>query len=644
MKARSTPFLCLVLLSACARETPPATILLTEAEQLVVAAEAEPTASGKVPLLENARRKLHRIVGYHPSAPLAADLREGRVVGTLSLPEVDRRVREARMDACLEAASYDCLIENALTAARVHLESGRGHDSVAVAQARLGDAAGALATVEEILGSGLAIPEWRTVPLLELVALVQAAQGDIEGARATAERIWKLNAAREYPFFPDHVRAAIAIAQAHAGEPDSAMVSLADLSRQGVAFSARVLTRVARVRAEAGDAAGAAQALEEAAAMLGPDAGRYPIVPLERHSVQLVFRDIADAQAEMGDIQGADETVSRAIGVAEQVQASVTYQSFPLVHALADFASMWAAGGDRNRAVRLLRRAREATGQLQGDPGRRALLLLTPYLAEFGEIETAWTVADRLTTESSEWMLHLRAWRAIALRLIEAGDAARAERAADRMGTGFHRLVANIRAASARGVSGDSATADQLLTGIGAEVVRNGVPGYEWQAADRFAQAALLRMVAAGLAQIGNTGRAAAILAEAISAASEIEVPSAIARAGYPDPLPDLLPREDSVGAFVKALTEVGDLGDSSLWLPSWEDGLYRGWALQAISCVADSAGIPVARETLREAALAAGESRYDVGSWVLRAAALALLARPCRDEFVGSPGAGGGP
>ena len=644
MKIPSVPVLCLMLLSACARNTHPATSLLAEAEELVAASHGEPTAAGRVPLLENARRKLHRIVGHHPSTPLAADLREGRIAGTLSLPEVDRRVREARMDACLEAASYDCLIENALAAARVHVESGQGHDSVAVAQARLGDTEGALATVEEILGSGLAIPEWRTVPLLELIAPVQAAQGNIEGARATAERIWKLNAAREYPFFPDHVWAAIAVAQAHAGAPDSAMVSLANLSRGGVAFPAHVLTRVARVRAETGDAEGAAQALDEAATMLGPDAGRCPMGPLQRHSVQVVFRDIAEAQVEMGDIQGADETVSRAIGVAEQVQARVTCESNPLAHALADFASMWAAIGDGNRAVRLLRQARESAGQLEGDPGARTLLLLAPYLAEFGEIETAWTIADSLATESGDWVLHLLAWRAIALRLTEAGDVARAEQAGDRIETGFHRLVANIRAASARAASGDSAAADRLLTDIGAEVARNGVPGYEWQAADRFAQAALLRMVSSGLAQTGNMGRAAETLAGAISAASEIEAPSAIARAGHPDPLPDLLPRDDSVGAFVKALTEVGDWGDSSPWPPSWEDGLYRGWALHAISCVADSAGIPVARETLREAALAAGESRYDVGSWVLRAAALALLQRPCGDEFMSSPGAGGRP
>ena len=641
MKTLSTAALLLLLLPACADDGGQAEVLLADAEELVVAARNESSAAGKLPLLLTARRKLHRIVGYHPTTTLAADLREGRMAGTLSLAAVDQQVRHARMEACLENAGYECLIENALAAARVHLESGQGHDSIAAAQARLGDTEGALATVDELLGSGLAIPEWWTVALLELIVPVQAAQGDVEGALATAERIWQLNAMREHAFFPDHVWAAIAVAQANAGEADSALASSANLSDREAPLSAHVLTHVARARDAAGDAEGAAHALDAAAALLGPDMGIYPLLPLDRHSVQIVFRGIAEAQLDMGDIRGAAETVSRAIEVAEQVQSRVDPEINHLVHALADFASMWAAIGEGDRAARLLALARSSGGQLDADR-RHDARLLVPFLAEFGAVEAARALADSLADAGRggivpEWP----SWWAIAERLAAEGDTDGATRAADRIDRGFHRLAAHIRIASARARSGDTAAAVQLLTGIVADVSREGVPGHEWETADRYAQAALLRLAAGGLAEAGDMEAAAAALAEALSAASRIEAPSNhFARSPDGVPVPDLLPPDDSVADFVEALAEAGDLIGRQ-WLWSWEDGFHRGWALQEIACVAESQRIPLAPETLREAALVMGEPRYDVGSWVLRAVALALLERPCRDEVVSSTGPG---
>lgn len=638
MKIRATAALFLLLPPACVDDGGQAETLLADAEELVAAARNEQSAAGKLPLLENARGKLHRIVGYHPSTTLAADLREGRVAGTLSLAAVDQQVRHARMDACLGNVGYECLIESALAAARVHLESGQGHDTIAVAQARLGDTDGALATVDELLGSGLAIPEWRTAALLELIAPAQAAKGDVEGALATAERIRQLNATDERVELPGHVQAAIAVAQARAGEPDSALVTSAGLPEWEAPLFAHVLTHVARARAGTGDAEGAAQALDAAAALLGPDMGIYPLFPLDRHSVQIQFRGIAEAQVDMGDIQGAVETVSRAIEVAEQVQSRAGPEINHLVHALADFASMWAAIGEEDRAARLLARARSSAGQLDGDRRYDALRLLVPFLGEFGAVDTARALADSLANAGRGGMVpEWRSWWAISERLVAEGETDGATRAADRIDRGFHGLAAHIRVASAWARSGDTAAAVQLLTGIVADVSRDGVPGHEWETADRYAQAALLRLAAGGLAEAGDMEAAVAALAEALSAASRIEAPSEhLARFLDGVPVPDLLPPDDSVAAFVGALAEAGDLIGHQ-WLWAWEDGFYRGWALQAIACVAESEGIPLAPEALREAAMAMGEPRYDVGSWVLRAVALALLERPCPDEVMSS-------
>ena len=129
-------------------------------------------------------------------AEAAAAVADGRRAGVPQAGEINRALRRARMDACHAAPDYACVMDNALEAARATVPEGRdlAYRAVALAQARLGDVQGALATASHVPGFDpgdrldyVLYP--RFDDLRVVVAAMQARTGDPASALATAERL-----------------------------------------------------------------------------------------------------------------------------------------------------------------------------------------------------------------------------------------------------------------------------------------------------------------------------------------------------------------------------------------------------------------------------------------------------------------------
>ena len=182
--------------SASAENGPVVDSLLAEAAALAARAEAEPEPAAKVAPLDSARTLLYQAMSFYRSSDAAAVVAAGRRAGVPQAGEINRALRRARMDACRAAPDYACVMDNALEAARATVPEGRdlAYRAVALAQARLGDLQGALATASHVPGFDpgdgrdyVLYP--RFDDLRVVVAAMQARTGDPASALATAERL-----------------------------------------------------------------------------------------------------------------------------------------------------------------------------------------------------------------------------------------------------------------------------------------------------------------------------------------------------------------------------------------------------------------------------------------------------------------------
>ena len=623
---RSGALACVVLLAACAGVPREATTLRNEALELVRAAETTADAARRVPLLEDARARLHRIVGFHGSTDAARQLLEGGPAEPLWLPNVERALVEARMDACRAAPDYGCLIENALLAAAApeymmgDLWTAPGYPGIAVAQARIGDVAGADATLGRLAHGGLPDADLIAESMRPRIAVSRAAFGGIDEAMQTAEHRHAAS-----------VWAAIAIAQARAGDTRAALASANRIvgdtagaseyeieGRRGYLLLPLALTRIGVAQAESGVAEEASETLLRAARSLDG------VLTSGQNDIGTrLLRAVASTLTGMGDAEAAEQVLLRARTAAEESEYSSVREG-----SLLGIASVWAAMGDSARAVEVLLQVESEAARTAQERGGSPWAPIQSYRnvilgwARIGEAARARELADSLVTDAvlsgraasaASWLL-----ADLARLLAEAGDVESAARTAERLDAvdfsgnlsrvtlaeeRSRALAAAVSVIEARARAGDARAAFASAREIPGEL-------HPHQAAR------MLTTVAAALADAGEEESARAVFADAVTAAARVEFPIwpyAAPETGPYDPAEDFL-------------ADIMDAG-RGVWFNTY---FLRGWALRGVKCTAETAGLPIPLPVLRQAALNEEEPRHDANNWMLRAIALERVERPC--------------
>lgn len=618
---RSGVSACVVVLAACAGVPREATTLRNEARELVRAAETTTDPAQRVPLLEDARARLHRIVGFHGSTDAGRQLLEGGPAEPLWLPNIERALVEARMDACRAAPDYGCLIETALLAAAAPeymMGAATGYPGIAVAQARIGDVAGADATLERLADGGLPDADLVAESMRSRIAVLQAALGQIDEAMQTAKHRHAAS-----------VWAAVAIAQASAGDTRAALASAdrivgdtAEASeyeieqRRGYLLLPLALTRIGVAQAESGVSEEASETLLRAAHSL-----EGVLTSGQNDIGTRLLRTIVSALTGMGDAESAEQVLLRARIAAEESEYSLVREG-----SLLGVASVWAAMGDSARAVEVLLQIESEAARTARDRGDSPWAPIQSYRnvvlgwARIGEATRARQLADSLVTDAvlsgrassaASWLL-----ADLARLLADVGDVEGAARTAERLdavGTSGNRspvmversrvLAAVVSVIEARARAGDARAALASAREVDGEL-------HPHHAAQ------LLTTVAVALADAGEEESARAVFADAVEAAARVEFPSwphAAPETGPHDPVEDLL-------------ADIMDAG-RGVWFNTY---FLRGWALRGIKCTAKTAGLPIPLPVLRQAALNEVEERYDANNWMLRAIALDRVERPC--------------
>ena len=392
---------CLVPLAACAGVPREVTTFRDEARELVRAAETATDPARRVLLLEDARARLHRVVGFHPSTDIATRLVAGGPAEPLWLPGIERALVEARMDTCRAAPDYSCLVENALAASAAPEYAMAGLDGgypwIAVSQARVGDVRGAQATLRRLVDSGLPGADLVAESMRPRIALAQAAIGDVEGAMQTAERRQTGSA-----------WAAIAIAQARTGDIDAALASADRIVPDTVGLTegemVRIggyvllplaLTRIGAAQLEAGAHEEAAETLLRAARSLEGrlTSGRNDIGTR-------LLRTIVSTLAEMDDVTAARQILSRAQTAAEESEYSFLRGPW-----LVGVASAWAAIGDTASAVEVLIQVQSAAAREAQDRRDSPFASIQSYRnvilgwARIGEVARAHELTDSIVPD-----------------------------------------------------------------------------------------------------------------------------------------------------------------------------------------------------------------------------------------------------
>lgn len=377
-RVRAQALLPILLLTACAfRPAGPASPgvtqeqlreLLAEAEELVQSAEAVSSPDAMIPLLDRARTKLYQTMSLYREFDEAAALADGGKVGSLQRDHVERLLREARMDVCREDPGYACIIESAHAAARATAADRMdlAYRTIALAQARVGDIEGALATARHIPGIEAATHdrdggEFALYPRFddprEVIVHMQARFGDIEGARVTAGRFgvdipWQevVNSAFRRGDAPGVAGAAergdtgaerrgdetgllaedVAAARVRAGDIDGAfaaidsdpMLSLEDPPRNR---AYRVLTprvAIAAARLEAGDSAAAGEILDIIQGAIVRHRGRLASGVDHTHFYETagMMADVAALLHRIGEAEQARGMLAEAIGEAAKIE------------------------------------------------------------------------------------------------------------------------------------------------------------------------------------------------------------------------------------------------------------------------------------------------------------------------------------
>ena len=301
--------------SAAAANGPVVDSLLAEAAALAARSEAAPEPAAKVAPLDSARTLLYQAMSYYRSSDAAMAVADGRRAAVLQAGDIDRALRRARMDACRAAPDYACVMDNALEAARATVPEGRdlAYRTVALAQARLGDVQGALATASHVPGfdpgDGRDYVQYpRFDDLRVVVAAMQARTGDPTSALATADRldvfgsVWR-EIVQAFRRQGDETRAARIVARRESEVADIAD----DLTR------ARAYVDTGIEWADMGQGELGAEALARAQAVAA-DAD----APELRASALV---EVATAWARAGDAARAKATVAQALSLLEAAGA-----------------------------------------------------------------------------------------------------------------------------------------------------------------------------------------------------------------------------------------------------------------------------------------------------------------------------------
>jgi hypothetical protein len=156
----------LLMFAASASARDPAEALYARAKALLERAEAAESPPSALPLLEQARAQLLKIVAQHPKSPIAArlllgDPLEERVTTALAAA----RAAQARArEACPQRPTAACLIELALYrvgAIEDAKERAEALRAIAEAQAKAGQVGAAARTFEAALATARAIDKAR---------------------------------------------------------------------------------------------------------------------------------------------------------------------------------------------------------------------------------------------------------------------------------------------------------------------------------------------------------------------------------------------------------------------------------------------------------------------------------------------------
>lgn len=611
--------------------------LLARTEALVQTADTASDPSARVVLLERARTLLYRIMGAEEASAAGTALADGKAVGALSLRRVEGALRSARMDLARVNPEYARLIENALVAAAsAHpSEQDLAYETIALAQARLGDIPGALATARNISEQA----RWRAGRFVQLrwsdppvvLASLQVRAGDLEGALRTPA---------ELGIPVDDVWAELAFARARTGDIEGVAATIPEVD---ASFSQAAgdpdelikLLRIARVWSAIGNADEAAEVLERA------------LQTVEASERPQALARVARAWVEIGRPERAGEPMLRALASVDQ-------------------PARYGWGTDPDRVASALTQIGEvATARSIADAfsddisGASVWKAIALALAEQGEVEAALA-----SLPPRDLFVEGAFLRQMATRLAEAGDIPGALAVASELGVGgdprdidpweldFDGVVALVALAAARADAGDIETARKSLGAITGGLESN-EPPYRFilDGISDYARATLWQGIGSAWAKAGDPTAARAAFETAARTASMVGMtlpfPPGLqevsTRERWPDT--DLFGVYGSRESFHQGMSEaLADYG----W-PSHDDYAMsvsniplltyaRGFTLRQIACAARAAGVPVPGETLREAAMAdvrdawSDQTGYGAESWTLRAVAVALVERPCPD------------
>ena len=292
---------------------------------------------------------------------------------------------------------------------------------IAVVQSRAQDAAGALATAQQALGTPVA-GKAEVAALSDLSALmaVQVEAGDRTGAAQTLGQILRLAVLSDKR---ETVLITVATAQAKGGDVKAALktagtlpVALARIgaiqAEAGDPLAARAILQqaltvaagtperpasatdlafIAAAQFKAGDQSGAARTFAEAVRLAagGPEPASSPLILVTR--VRSVV-EIATAQIWVGDRKGAVSTLAVALRLARAIPVDA-----PKAGHLTDIARALVEAGDSAGARRALREARVTADKISDRKEKSAFLLdIAEVQAETGDVKGGVQTLDDL--------------------------------------------------------------------------------------------------------------------------------------------------------------------------------------------------------------------------------------------------------
>ena len=545
-----------------------------------------------------------------------------------------------RMDQVRTNPDYRRFIENALVAAAAADTSRKdlAYEAIALAQARLGDIEGALATARNISSQAKwRAPRSRSSSDLPIVlASLQIRAGDVRGARRTPLELGVL---------PDAGWAPIAFARARTGDIRGAAATIPELDTPALA-PAVGYGRFLRML-EAGRVWSAIGNTDKATEVL-VQAQRYAEAP-GRLPFELAYA--AAAWADIGRPERAGELMMQALAAAERPEDLGSDRGLVrVVSALTEIGQIEAARSiaESLRAVDLEARPWSAV-QAPALVYRQMLEAIALALADRGEVRAALAGLPPSPYETG-FLRHVAARRA------EAGDIRGAIAIAERLETGnrrgvdFDGLVVQVAIAAARAEAGQRERAAEGLADATAALDATYHTG-RGIALDNslYALATLWQGIGSAWAKAGNASEARAAFEAAVRTASRLGMTlpfppvlgQAVGRGRWPD--------TDLFGAYGSTEPLPRGLSDALAadWLPRHGDWMVserdlsfltyvRGFTLRQIACAARAAGVPMPLEMLREAAIAevddfrADGSGRSAEGWIVRAVAVALIAWPC--------------